>query len=71
MESLASSISQQLNYFGHAYLEHFQPEISTLQLANEFGQVLKLPGIPVVQQIVPKQRADASTNLYSGNYGLK
>jgi L-asparagine oxygenase len=68
---MKSSISQQLDYCGYAHLERFQPERPTLKLARDFGKILKIPGVPVVQRIVPRQQADAPTNLYSGNYGLQ
>jgi L-asparagine oxygenase len=59
-----------LEEHGFAFLAEFQPGIPTLTVAESLGNVLRIPGIPVVQRICPKPKEMSSPNLYSGNYGL-
>lgn len=61
---------QQLENFGFAFLDRYEPSRSVLEIAQELGQVAHLCNVKLVQTLKPKQADDADPNTYSGNYGL-
>lgn len=65
-----SGLRKQLDVRGFAYLEREKPDMSTLQFASGFGEILQIPNIPIVQRIVPRSQVHAPANFYSGNFGL-
>ncbi|MEY8239276.1 MAG: hypothetical protein RPT25_02960 [Cycloclasticus sp.] len=46
------------------------PEKSILEVASDFGEVYKVPTMPLVQTLTPRFRENEQENTYSGNYGL-
>ncbi len=46
-------------------------ETSMLEVAQNIGKVLKVPTMPLVQTLTPRQKENELENTYSGNFGLE
>ena len=55
---------------GYLFLQEFEPDLSTYDVAAKIGIIQDINGIPTVQQLQPKDRYESTSNIYSGNYGL-
>lgn len=71
MASTLIEIRQQIGDCGFAYLPSFNRSLTTIQIAMELGEPIEIPGIPVVQKIIPREKENAPKNIYSGTYGLR
>lgn len=54
---------------GYAFLAEDAPHATSGEALARFGTLLALPGLAEVQSLVPHEKADATPNTYSGNYG--
>lgn len=68
--SLREHILGGLACAGYAFIEQFEPCISTATLFPQFGQPLALGGGEAVHDIKPASQAEAHPNSYSEEYGL-
>jgi L-asparagine oxygenase len=59
-----------VNCRGYSFLQSHLPEQSTLEVVTAIGTPLRLKGLADIQSLKPRQRCQASPNMYSGNYGL-
>jgi len=70
MNQLTSDQISTLKSDGYLFLQEFEPDISTYDVAARIGTIQDIHGIPTVQQLRPKERYGSTSNVYSGNYGL-
>ena len=65
-----------LNQDGFAFIPAMLPERSTIEVARTLGlvadiaQMLPASGVPTVQSLRPRFRAEVGDNQYSGNFGF-
>lgn len=45
-------------------------EMSMLEVAQNIGKVVRVPTMPLVQTLTPRQKENELENTYSGNFGL-
>lgn len=55
---------------GYALIHAYQPQSSTLEVAESIGSVITIPNMDAVQGLRPQPKHKAPANIYSGNYGL-
>jgi len=41
----------------------------TIQVAEQLGEILKVPGMPITQTLTPRETSGLEKSSYSGNYG--
>ena len=61
----------QLEKEGYAQLGVVEPNLPTEAVAKKIGEIIKIPGLAIVQRLVPKAKDTVPENVYSGNYGLE
>ena len=56
---------------GYAVVNGFLPEITGVKAFSVWGEVIRLPGVAEVQQLIPRHTQNAPPNTYSGNFGVQ
>ena len=64
------SFKLQLHEVGYAFLENYQSDRTTEQVAVSLGRILQMPDLQTTQTLRPRQNEDSAANSYSGNFGL-
>jgi L-asparagine oxygenase len=70
MNQLTSDQISNLKSNGYLFLQGFEPDMPTYDVAAKIGITQDIRGIPTVQQLRPRDKYESSSNVYSGNYGL-
>ncbi len=54
---------------GYFMLSGYCPERSTVSIISTFGSITRVAGLQDVQVLTPREQAEATPNVYSGNFG--
>lgn len=68
-ESMHPEIREAVLQDGYSFISEETPQVQGREALARFGPLLVLPGLAEVQALVPREKASATPNTYSGNYG--
>ncbi len=64
-----TSISGAIDVQGYVFVREFEPEMGSFDAISQFGQIETVEGLNPLQTLIPRHRAEAPPNTYSGNFG--
>lgn len=66
---MPENITDAVNDQGFVFIRRYLPKEPSLSAMSRLGTLVQVQGLAEIQELKPRLQADASPNIYSGNYG--
>jgi alpha-ketoglutarate-dependent taurine dioxygenase len=65
-----SSVAEAITMHGYVLIRGYRPDAPSFEALSDFGQIDVVEGLNPIQTLIPRDKAEAPPNTYSGNFGV-
>lgn len=69
LETRMLGATKNLKALGYDFFDDLRPDLTIEEFGNRYGELLKIPSMPLVQKLIPKHKESEPLNTYSGIFG--